>query len=122
MEIVRCPHSNPVGVATVGYLHSNPVEVVIMAHNLESWVSEVGLQHCCLYERCECGAYDQPDFEIALNSHGYAGDRQILRGGWAASEVGWIRPHTQLGESRGYWKKKDDRTIPFRKMEVSNSC
>jgi hypothetical protein len=74
-------------------------------------VSEVALQHCGLYELCECGGYVQLDFENALNSLADATDRQILRGGWVASEVGWICYKHERGR-----RQVDDRTAPFRKM------
>jgi hypothetical protein len=64
-------------------------------------VSEVALQHCGLYELCECGGYVLLDFENVLNSLADARDRHTLRGDWVASEVGWNMPQRQMGRNGG---------------------
>ena len=62
-------------------------------------MSEVALQHYGSYELCKCGGYVQLDFENALNILVDARDKQILGGGWAASEVGWIMLQMQMGRN-----------------------
>jgi hypothetical protein len=79
-------------MASMEYRHSrHPVGVVkkTRAQDLENSVpedAEVVLQCCGWYVLCGSDVYVQLGFENVLNSLAQAADRQISRGGWAASE------------------------------------